>query len=291
MHRVASTQVPFMPGESTREFLDRRERELTNQLAAARADVSRIEMELVEVQRAKAAIQSAPLHEAFKAVTATESVGSALAVISKQRARDERYAHMTIKELVVQALLDKFRDGASAVKIRDFIQDAYGRDIMPASLRPQMHRLKAAGQLLHYPDSDQWKLSLSARRGYSMYDHPSSRRAMPELQDDPDDNVTVVTEITAALSAVARSLRTKQPSFVGGASSHTQDEKIRRSERLFEIAADIDAIGENAGRYGEYGPEKLLQYEAAVKAVQELGAHVDDDLNKRVHQAFVKAVP
>ena len=61
---------------------------------------------------------------------------------------------MTIKKLVIQALLDHLKMGANAALMRDFIRDAYGRKIEPSSLRPQLHRLKADGVLTHDSSTD-----------------------------------------------------------------------------------------------------------------------------------------
>jgi hypothetical protein len=48
-----------------------------------------------------------------------------------------------------------------------------------------MHRLKADGVLTHNDSAEIWDLDSTKRRLYSMYNHPSSRAAMKELQDDP----------------------------------------------------------------------------------------------------------
>jgi hypothetical protein len=97
------------------------------------------------------------------------------------------YATRTIKELVVQALLDHFTNGASAADIRDFIRSAYGKTIEPSSLRPQLHRLKADNVLTHDTSWDGWNLTPNKRRSFKLYDHPTSRRVMKELQDDPPE--------------------------------------------------------------------------------------------------------
>jgi hypothetical protein len=61
---------------------------------------------------------------------------------------------------------------------------AYGRKILPSSLRPQMNRLKADGVLVYDSSTDTWNLTPEKRLGYVMFDHPMSRKAMQELQDD-----------------------------------------------------------------------------------------------------------
>ena len=78
-----------------------------------------------------------------------------------------RYAHMTIKQMVVQALFDHFPVGATAAQIREYIKDGYGRAVEPASLRPQMHRLKADRVLIHNPEGDLWDLPPAVRKNPS----------------------------------------------------------------------------------------------------------------------------
>jgi hypothetical protein len=92
---------------------------------------------------------------------------------------------LTIKELVIRALIDNFPDGGTTVDIRDFIQDAYGRDIMPSSLRPQLHRLKTDEVLGHEQSTDTWNFRDGKRQQYMMMQWPSS--AIKELRDNKDD--------------------------------------------------------------------------------------------------------
>ncbi len=67
-------------------------------------------------------------------------------------------ADLTIKQLVLRAFRDKFlTTGATATEIRQFIQDAYARDINPQSLSPQLSRLKAEGFLTQDTDSEVWR--------------------------------------------------------------------------------------------------------------------------------------
>ena len=100
------------------------------------------------------------------------------------------YQNKTLKELTIQALIDNFPDGATIAAIREFILDAYGRPLALASLRTQMHRLKADSILEFDPSSEIWNLDARKRVLYGMYDHPTSRAAMRELQDDPENTNT-----------------------------------------------------------------------------------------------------
>lgn len=194
-----------MAEETTIQFLDRREKELLAQIAALRGQLGPKEAELVQVQRAKAALtSSAPgllsgtlpalnnpgvltgYADAFEPfLGGSTEIGNANALWGGLAALARKsYAEMTIKELVVQCLLDAFPDGATAAEIRKFIRDGYAKEIEPSSLRPQMHRLRADGVLAHNDQTDIWNLDSTRRRLYTMYNHASSRAAMKELQDD-----------------------------------------------------------------------------------------------------------
>jgi hypothetical protein len=51
------------------------------------------------------------------------------------------YENLTMKELVVKALREHFRDGATAKQLREFFRDGWGRDIARENLSPQLSRL------------------------------------------------------------------------------------------------------------------------------------------------------
>jgi hypothetical protein len=55
--------------------------------------------------------------------------------------RMSTYQHLTMKQLVVKALKEHFPDGATAKQLREFIRDAWNRDIERANLSPQLSRL------------------------------------------------------------------------------------------------------------------------------------------------------
>lgn len=112
------------------------------------------------------------------------AVKEALEQVYQPVLTDQKFANMTIKELIIQALIDHFPNGGTLAQIRDFIRDGYGRQIEAASLRPQAHRLKADGVLGQDPTTDTWNFIDGKRQIYRMYNHPTSRKAMKELQDD-----------------------------------------------------------------------------------------------------------
>jgi hypothetical protein len=172
--------------ETTREFLERRRRELEQQLSALdgqmyalRDQAEARKSEIAEIDRAIAAIgpptrvsfdcgggveiappiigspviQTAPPPQQAGTTLAGSGSFSASAVVLRG------YDTMTIKELVIQALLDHFPEGGSAAAIREFIKNAYGKEIDPGTLRPQMHRLKEGDAITYDPEKDVWKLS------------------------------------------------------------------------------------------------------------------------------------
>jgi hypothetical protein len=194
-----SASISQQPNESLRAFLDRRARELRHQISALRGQLAPKEAELAEIIHVQASLTIAGGAPVANQVVSNDAVGLVHAgpadgfVNSLLSSRpgpapvpiaDQRYADMTIKQLVIQALLDYFPNGATATQIRDFIRDAYGRVIDPSSLRPQMHRLKADEVLGHEPSTDTWNFRDGKRGLYAMYDHPTSRKAMKELQDE-----------------------------------------------------------------------------------------------------------
>lgn len=151
-----------MAEETLREFFDRRERELKNRLEALQGQLKAITAELAEIERAREAAGPGTVALSARATLRTsgttrlspmttmfidEPVGppplpfrSAFSLTGMSA----YYASLTIKGLVMQAFKDneKFRQrGVTAGEIREFIRDAYGRDIDRASLSPQISRL------------------------------------------------------------------------------------------------------------------------------------------------------
>jgi hypothetical protein len=205
--------------ETLRDFLNRRKRELAAQVAALKGQIAPKEQELRDIDAAIAALPAvAPDHASARNALISSATRNALISSADHKngltvtlrsgqnwlAADATHVHapaalkkspyqqMTIKELVVQALIDNFPQGATAPEIRAFIRDAYDRDIESSSLRPQMHRLKSDGKLVTASavvgSGDVWNLEPQARMLYARYDHPTSRSAMKELQDDPSSN-------------------------------------------------------------------------------------------------------
>jgi hypothetical protein len=153
--------------ETLRDFLARRERELTHQIAALQGQIAPKELELAEIKQALAAL---PLNISYSAQVALEAASLDIggptytpSIGPHQLPLGLQFGTMTIKELVLQALSDQFPDGATAAQIREFVRDAYGRAIDQNSLRPQLARMKDEGMLENLPgllNQGKWKLAL-----------------------------------------------------------------------------------------------------------------------------------
>ncbi len=190
-----------MADETTIHFIQRRTQEVTAQIAALEGQLAPLKAELEKLNTIRGIWHEEPLgspatvgvfssaHDALSGKSAASLLvaPSSASFSMKRAAPDQRYAQLTIKELIIQAFLDQFKTGARAQELRDFIPVAYRREIEPASLRSALHRLKN-DEVLEFDESKElWILKPERRRSYLLFDHPTSRRAMRELQDDPSN--------------------------------------------------------------------------------------------------------
>ncbi|MEA2974769.1 MAG: hypothetical protein QOF19_289 [Alphaproteobacteria bacterium] len=190
------------PKETLYAYLERRERELTHEIAALQGEIAPREEELAHVRSAKRIVDKLggdnaahfsrpeqslvvedvtaqtvagkieakaapnettkrPTLEAFAdgVLDLTEGMEriSRAFIEAGERRPFLQFEHLTIKQLIIKAFTDRFTDGATASELRDFIRDAYGRDIERASLTPQLSRLKEERvvEYLRHPESDQ----------------------------------------------------------------------------------------------------------------------------------------
>jgi len=201
-----------MTEETTAQFIARRERELLAQISALRGQLVPKEAELAQIQRMKEAMQppGSPLSSLGAALLGTRNSNSfvdglrtfldqpppppppeqysqfgLLAALGRTKGV-KSYSAMTIKELVIQALLDAFPNGATAAHIREFIRAGYDRTIEPSSLRPQMHRLKADSVLSFDPKTETWNLTPEKRLVYLVDDDPKSSIERQKLLEDEE---------------------------------------------------------------------------------------------------------
>lgn len=218
-----------MTEETAHSFLQRRRRELEAQISALKGQLVPKQDELAQIDKMLTAAGPPPavapalpqrndnaavqfdyaaaaqslqpfLESAIPSAEAMEKMRGALeawessqtkAILRSMTDPISRFTAMTIKELVVQAIIDHFPNGGKISDIREFIRNGYGREIDQASLRPQMHRLKADGVLIQ--EGEIWNMERRKRGLYAMYDHRTSRTAMRELKDDAisDDGAEV----------------------------------------------------------------------------------------------------
>lgn len=140
--------------ESVGDFLQRRERELIQQTAALRGALVPKEAELAKVRQAMEALGIAPNGGILGSLTL------AAGMLSNASSPDHLpggfhpqgntplpllAGSMTIKEMIMNALTDHFQNGATPSELRDYMRNAYGREIDRNSIGPQLARLREEG--------------------------------------------------------------------------------------------------------------------------------------------------
>jgi hypothetical protein len=166
---------PQHPDETPlRSFLERRERELTHQLAALRGRIESKERELAEIKKVRATLTSAPPSPPDN--TSVEVAADVVRAAGNQRSVDlinqtgnvqvsgppPLNEKLTIKEMIVAALRSHFHDGARPAELRTFIQDVWDRKIDRTSLGPQLARLREEGILEQ--SGTKWRISERERQ-------------------------------------------------------------------------------------------------------------------------------
>lgn len=117
-----------------RHVLDSLERDLVKRIEAKRAEIAPLEAELADVRRALAAVC---------ADNSATSLVNKHQTPSDEAAEDSPYKGLTMKELVVRALKEHLREGATSADFLRVFHEIYGRrDIVRTSLSPQLSRLK-----------------------------------------------------------------------------------------------------------------------------------------------------
>jgi hypothetical protein len=118
-----------------RDYLCERELDLQKQIDALYAEIRPLEAEMAEIRRAKGALG-----------------------LSIERKSAAALPNMTMKQLIIKALVEHFPDGARARDLREFFCDAWGRDIPRTHLSPQLSRLKSVNIIDVCPESRRWKI-------------------------------------------------------------------------------------------------------------------------------------
>jgi hypothetical protein len=90
--------------------------------------------------------------------------------------------NLTIKQLTLRALYEHFQGtGATASELREYLQNAHGRQIAHNSISPQLSRLKAEGSVAHDDKADTWRLTTQGQM-IAIGHWPEHARSKPETQ-------------------------------------------------------------------------------------------------------------
>lgn len=181
--------------ESLRDLLGRRWQEKIHQRAAVRGQLAALDAELADIHRAMEAlgvpynklvaagegltiggVEGFSQRPAFSQASGDDVTAAQIAagqrrlnaaVLSTTGVTQpplplmmSRYQHMKLRTLIMQALVDNFPDGATAVQLREFLRNAYGRDVTRESLSPQLSRLYASS-ILERGEGNTWRFSFN----------------------------------------------------------------------------------------------------------------------------------
>ncbi|MGA8612285.1 MAG: hypothetical protein WB760_11300 [Xanthobacteraceae bacterium] len=138
------------------EFLRRRHWHLSREAKAIMAALAPKEKELEKVQ---AAMQKYGIAGAMVRLDALPEGGVTVELEAP-----------TIKQLIVDALRDHFRNGATGAELRDYFLAVHGRDIDRTSISPQLTRLREEGIVEQMTGADEGKWKLGFLRGVSAED-------------------------------------------------------------------------------------------------------------------------
>jgi hypothetical protein len=175
------------PDDTLRSFLERRERELTHQIAAVRGELQLKEKELAEIRAVRATLAPSVPTPAVPAPavpppvpdTTTFDAAANLIRATGENRGAASVAHplqhesvliggakRTIKSMILTALTSHFDDGATLAELRTFIMDVFGQEIDRTSISPQLARLRDEGAVEQR--GRKWRLSEPAsQRGLS----------------------------------------------------------------------------------------------------------------------------
>jgi hypothetical protein len=147
-----------------REFLDNKARELKHQIAALRLEIGAKEAELQEVETAQQALGPPAV--------VLEARGIAVGRVTVYATATVTPGEASIRQLALKALEDHFYEGATQAQLREFIKDAYDRDIQPASLSPQLSKLKDDNLVILDEERGVW-VATAVRKQAPPYEIPN----------------------------------------------------------------------------------------------------------------------
>lgn len=182
--------------ETFRDFLDRRERELAQQICALKEQLTPKEAEFAEIRRTKANL-------GITAVTRLADVAGELDGMTRRMleiaVRQASPKEMPIKDLIVRAFVEHFPGGATPSEIGFCIQQHYGRQIDSGSIRPNLGRLRNEGLVIHDSLASRWILNPAAAGTMLLYyaneeDRALLKRAAELAWTAEDDEASAKTE-------------------------------------------------------------------------------------------------
>ena len=142
--------------ETLRDFLERRERELTQQIRALHSQIAPMEIEITEIRRSKAALGLPPATTPADFVASVGPVPLTARGIERpnrcrtiaKAIRDKPLGEMSIKQLIIKALFGHFKEGATPLDLSHFLSETYMRAIGSGSIRPILARLREDGMVV-----------------------------------------------------------------------------------------------------------------------------------------------
>jgi len=159
--------------ETLRSFLERRERELTHQVAALCGQIESKRAELAEIQRVRATLAPSPpsppdVSSFERAADDIRAAPNRPRVDLMQQTDNPPVAvpssneKLTIKSMILTALSSHYHDGATPAELRIFIKNVFRREIDRTSMSPQLARLREDGAVEQ--TDRKWRLSERARQ-------------------------------------------------------------------------------------------------------------------------------
>lgn len=172
-----------VPGETLVQFLERRQPELEAQISHLRGVLEPKEAELVQIKKMRELLSVARKAGASNAVIGppVQSQLAGYVIDLTEPSQLQVAANLTIKQMIITALRDHFREGATPSDLRDYMKTVYGREVDRNSISPQLARLRGQGAVEQYGLEGKWKLTRAAK----WYDHPSSWEDLDK--DEPAD--------------------------------------------------------------------------------------------------------
>jgi hypothetical protein len=153
---------PSRPDETLRDFVERRERELMDQIQLLQDQLASKQRELADVREVKgklglpdAAPEMTPLplsdNELIALIKTRGTACGALITLIQQRTPEQ----LTIKQMIMRTLLEHLKDGATPGELRNCIRENYARNIGDTSIRPNLERMKRNG-LIQKESNGKW---------------------------------------------------------------------------------------------------------------------------------------